>query len=372
MQVTDTPSEREERGAGKEPRRHRVLLFSVFVAIGAVPFILPVLNAPEAVQKVAFVGRILVFSLILPFALWHGWRERRRRGLAVFATGVPVPGDLWSWLQHSSVPKWGLVAALVITITVEQLIELGVRELNWPARVEHIPEVLLLIGLPVALILACYHVEVGQRRVSFAESALLALAGGLGGAAFWFCYRYVEPGAVVESGVTTLTGLLLGLQRVLRKRRMVALEEHRAQGTLTGDERFDHWMFVANGVLVGGIVMPIAMFFNDSDSFLGNLSVSTVTALALIVAANGPLMRRFVSDGYPKGPLIFVLLVSVPVFVFEAAYRGFLILQHTSEGEFTAMRHALVLLGVLVYAGVDWLDWVRTGQRRASAESVPS
>ena len=52
----------------------------------------------------------------------------------------------------------------------------------------------LLIGLPVVLVLAWYHGDRGQQRISTPELAILTLLLLLGGGAFWYYQRASEAG----------------------------------------------------------------------------------------------------------------------------------------------------------------------------------
>ena len=52
----------------------------------------------------------------------------------------------------------------------------------------------LLIGLPIALVLAWYHGDRGQQRITSPEFAILTLLLLLGGGAFWYYQRAGEAG----------------------------------------------------------------------------------------------------------------------------------------------------------------------------------
>jgi TolB-like protein len=56
----------------------------------------------------------------------------------------------------------------------------------------------LVIGLPVVLVLAWYHGDRGQQRVSTPEFAILTLLLLLGGGAFWYYQRAAETAAVAS------------------------------------------------------------------------------------------------------------------------------------------------------------------------------
>ena len=70
---------------------------------------------------------------------------------------------------------------------------------HWPDQLRQIAVIALLIGLPVVLVLAWYHGDRGQQRVSTPEFAILTLLLLLGGGAFWYYQRANDA----ESGPAT-------------------------------------------------------------------------------------------------------------------------------------------------------------------------
>ena len=71
---------------------------------------------------------------------------------------------------------------------------------HWPEQLRQIAFLALLIGLPVVLVLAWYHGDRGQQRISTPEFAILTLLLLLGGGAFWYYQRAsdAEKAAVAE------------------------------------------------------------------------------------------------------------------------------------------------------------------------------
>ena len=65
---------------------------------------------------------------------------------------------------------------------------------DWPRQLQQIATLALLIGLPIVLVLAWYHGDRGQQRVSTPEFAILTLLLLLGGGAFWYYQRTSEVG----------------------------------------------------------------------------------------------------------------------------------------------------------------------------------
>jgi TolB-like protein len=80
---------------------------------------------------------------------------------------------------------------------------------QWPPQIRQIALLLLLIGLPIVLVLAWYHGDRGQQRISTPEFAILTLLLLLGGGAFWYYDRASETATVASppspTAVTTAT-----------------------------------------------------------------------------------------------------------------------------------------------------------------------
>src|SRR6188768_1326658 len=75
-----------------------------------------------------------------------------------------------------------------------QVLEYFSGTFDWPRQVQQLSTLALLIGLPVVLVLAWYHGDRGQQRVSTPEFAILTLLLLLGGGAFWYYQRTSEAG----------------------------------------------------------------------------------------------------------------------------------------------------------------------------------
>ena len=78
---------------------------------------------------------------------------------------------------------------------------------NWPHQVRQVAVLALVIGLPIVLVLAWYHGDRGQQRISTPEFAILTLLLLLGGGAFWYYQRASDTpdsaNAATSSGATT-------------------------------------------------------------------------------------------------------------------------------------------------------------------------
>jgi TolB-like protein len=74
---------------------------------------------------------------------------------------------------------WGLLQGLAYVTTT----------FHWPERIQQLATVALLIGLPVVLVLAWYHGDRGEQRVTTAEFAIITLLLLIGGGALAFYQR---------------------------------------------------------------------------------------------------------------------------------------------------------------------------------------
>ena len=87
----------------------------------------------------------------------------------------------WTRLRRRKVVQWGL-GYIAGAWGFLQGLEYVSDAFQWPPQIRQIALLGLLIGLPVVLVLAWYHGDRGQQRVSTPEFAiltlLLLLAGG--------------------------------------------------------------------------------------------------------------------------------------------------------------------------------------------------
>jgi TolB-like protein/lipoprotein NlpI len=103
------------------------------------------------------------------------WRELRSRKVAQF--GVAYVAGAWGFLQ-------GLGYASVT--------------FGWPAQIQQVVTLVLLIGLPMVLVLAWYHGDRGQQRMSAPELTIITLLFMLGGGIFWLRDRGDEARVIAE------------------------------------------------------------------------------------------------------------------------------------------------------------------------------
>jgi peptidoglycan/LPS O-acetylase OafA/YrhL len=98
----------------------------------------------------------------------------------------------WAKLRRRKVVQWGLAYAGGAWALAQALAHL-VTTYHWPEQIQQIGTLLLLIGLPIALILAWYHGDRGQQRVTGAELAVLSVLLALGGGVIWIYGQRYQP-----------------------------------------------------------------------------------------------------------------------------------------------------------------------------------
>ena len=85
---------------------------------------------------------------------------------------------------------WALLQGLAYLSTV----------FHWPAQLQRPATTAFLVCLPVALVLAWYHGDRGQQRVSGREFAILIVLLLLGGGIFWWVGQHAGPPVATTSG----------------------------------------------------------------------------------------------------------------------------------------------------------------------------
>ncbi len=90
----------------------------------------------------------------------------------------------WAKLRRRKVVQWGIVYAAGAWGFLQGL-EYVSEAFGWPGQLRQIAILALLIGLAVVLVLAWYHGDRGQQRVSRAELAIITLLFLVGGGIFW-------------------------------------------------------------------------------------------------------------------------------------------------------------------------------------------
>jgi TolB-like protein len=90
----------------------------------------------------------------------------------------------WATLRRRKVGQWG-IAYVAGAWGLLQGLQYVSGLLNWPDRLQKLAGLTLLIGLPIVLVLAWYHGDRGEQRVTRVELAILTLLFLLGGGLFW-------------------------------------------------------------------------------------------------------------------------------------------------------------------------------------------
>ena len=120
-------------------------------------------------------------------------------------TDTPTERDdegTWARLRRRKVVQWGLAYAAGAWALLQGL-EYVSGLYDWSRQLQQIALLLVLIGLPVALVLAWYHGDRGQQRVSRTELAILTLLFMLGGGIFWR-YQHASETTRVATSPTTI------------------------------------------------------------------------------------------------------------------------------------------------------------------------
>lgn len=101
--------------------------------------------------------------------------------------------SLWDRLRRRKVVQWGVAYGAAAWGFLQGL-EYVSNVFDWSRQVQKVATVLLLAGLPIALVVAWYHGDRGERRVTRTELAMLTLLLLLGGGASWYYQRTNDGG----------------------------------------------------------------------------------------------------------------------------------------------------------------------------------
>ena len=113
-------------------------------------------------------------------------------------TETTTDEGLWTRLRRRKVVQWGIAYAAGAWGFLQGLAYVSTL-LDWPAQLQKLTGLILLIGLPVVLVLAWFHGDRGHRRVTRTELAVLTLLFLLGGGLFW---RYQHVSETVSVAAT--------------------------------------------------------------------------------------------------------------------------------------------------------------------------
>ena len=122
-------------------------------------------------------------------------------------TDAPTERDgesIWTRLSRRKVVQWG-IAYSAGAWGLLQGIGFAADAFAWPNAIKQLALLLLLIGLPFTLILAWYHGDRGEQRVTGTELAIITLLFVLGGGIFWrYQHATAPPSAAAPSSATTI------------------------------------------------------------------------------------------------------------------------------------------------------------------------
>jgi TolB-like protein/tetratricopeptide (TPR) repeat protein len=117
-------------------------------------------------------------------------------------TSTQQPEGVWARLRRRKVVQWGIVYVAAAWGFLQGL-EYVSEAFGWPTQLRQMTTLALLIGLPIVLVLAWYHGDRGQQRITTPEFAILTLLLLLGGGAFWYYQRTSETATVATPPTPT-------------------------------------------------------------------------------------------------------------------------------------------------------------------------
>jgi TolB-like protein/cytochrome c-type biogenesis protein CcmH/NrfG len=94
----------------------------------------------------------------------------------------------WAKLRRRKVVQWGLAYAAGAWGLL-QGVAYVTATFHWPEQIQQLATVALLIGLPIVVVIAWYHGDRGQQRLSAPELTILTLLFLVGGGIFWLYQR---------------------------------------------------------------------------------------------------------------------------------------------------------------------------------------
>ena len=103
----------------------------------------------------------------------------------------PQRENTWDRLRRRKVVQWGILY-VAASWSFLQGFEFLSDTYAWPHEFQQLATLALLIGLPIVLVLAWYHGDRGQQRVTTAEFAIITLLLLIGGGALAFYQRNIE------------------------------------------------------------------------------------------------------------------------------------------------------------------------------------
>ena len=105
---------------------------------------------------------------------------------------------IWRRLRERKVAQWGIAYVAGAWGFLQGLGYVS-DTFGWPGHIRQLVTLALLIGLPLLLVLAWYHGDRGQQRVSGAELTIITLLFLLGGGIFWQYARDNVSGTAADA-----------------------------------------------------------------------------------------------------------------------------------------------------------------------------
>ena len=110
----------------------------------------------------------------------------------------------WAKLRRRKVVQWGITYAAAAW-TLLQVLEYFGETYSWPHAVRQIAGLALPLALLFVLVLAWYHGDKGEQKVSRTELAILAVVTvAVGGTLWWYVSRIDESAWVVDTGAAAI------------------------------------------------------------------------------------------------------------------------------------------------------------------------
>jgi TolB-like protein/Flp pilus assembly protein TadD len=113
---------------------------------------------------------------------------------------VPPVSDFWLQLRQRKLVQWA-VAYIAVAFALLQGVDIVAQQFGWPEGVRRGITLALVVGFFVTLILAWYHGERGEQRVTGIELLILAAVLAVGGGFLWRYARAPAPVAPAASSV---------------------------------------------------------------------------------------------------------------------------------------------------------------------------
>jgi hypothetical protein len=276
----------------------------------------------------------------LPIAIGVAWYESRGRRAVRSEASSSVQASarsdvqiLGTQLPRSKVFMWG-AAYVVLSGLLDAWLDVAVDGFDWPDVTRGLVDLVLLLALPIVLVLAWYHGDRGRQRVTAAEGTLIAVLCLIAGGVLWYYPRFVAAGVGLTALWTSLWLALFTMSRFLIAR---------AKGQ--GASRLEKLQIRYMSLLCIFMALVDAVEYGLLSVLPGLLLIS----MSIVLVARGRLMRRFVRDGHPEGPALFMLLVALPIGLVDAWYHSDFGAQTLGLLGFVALLTALCAVGLAAY-----------------------